>query len=501
MMHLSCLFNVGFFVNVLFVTSEAYPLIKTGGLADVSGALPIALQTKGINIKILIPGYPAVLNQVKNMRRIGSLHALPNLTNVELLLGEMPDSHVSVIVIRSPELYERDGGPYVDNQGHEWLDNPSRFAALSRVAALLTSIESPLKDWVPDIIHCNDWQSALTPAYLHYMGAGRTIKNQVKTVLTLHNMAFQGNYAPGWLHGLGFPDESYQINGLEFYGQLSFLKAGIYFADKLTTVSPTYAKEIQTENFGFGMQGLLSDRSQDLVGILNGLDIDEWNPASDPHLPTNYDATSLHKKVEVKHALQQELGLAVGDAPLLGVVSRLTHQKGLDLLPQIADALVNEGCQIAVLGSGESPLEAQFKALAHQYPEQVSVTIGYNEPLSHRMMSGVDLFIMPSRFEPCGLNQMYGLRYGTPPLVNHTGGLADSVTDTKASTLADHTANGFVMKAANTDQLFSTIKKALTYYHDKATWQQIQRQGMQLNLGWDKSANAYIDLYTNMLKN
>lgn len=487
-------------MNVLFVTSEAYPLIKTGGLADVSGALPSALQAMGIDIRILIPGYPAVLSNILDTQRIGSLQALPNQAMVEILLGNMPDSHVPVIVIRCPELYERDGGPYVDTQGHEWLDNPARFATLSRVAALLTSIETPLKDWAPDIIHCNDWQSALTPAYLHFMGLTRSIKPQVKTMLTLHNMAFQGNYAPGWLHGLGLPDESYQVNGVEFYGQLSFLKAGIFFANKLTTVSPTYAQEIQTDNFGFGMQGLLSDRNKDLVGILNGLDIEEWNPATDPHIARTYDAEHISHKLEVKQGLQQELGLEFSDAPLLGVVSRLTHQKGLDLLPKIAPSLIAQGCQIAVLGSGEPYLESQFKALAAQYPQQVSVTIGYNEPLSHRMMAGVDLFIMPSRFEPCGLNQMYGLRYGTPPVVNHTGGLADSVTNTKASTLADHTANGFVMQSPTVEHLQNTIQKALTYYQDKATWQQIQRNGMKLNLGWSKSAQQYIDLYRDMLK-
>lgn len=487
-------------MNVLFVSSEAYPLIKTGGLADVSGALPAALHSMGIDIRILIPGYPDVIKKVVNAQRIGSLKAIPNLPSVELWLGKMPDSAVPVIYIRSPELYERDGGPYLDSNGQEWIDNPSRFAALSRVAALLTTVESPLKDWVPDILHCNDWQTGLTPAYLHYMGAGRTSKDNVKTVLTLHNMAFQGNYAPGWLHGLGLPDESYQINGIEYYGQLSFLKAGIFFADKLTTVSPTYAQEIQTENFGFGMQGLLNHRQQDLVGILNGLDTEEWNPATDSMLPYQYDADNLQNKIKVKHALQTELGLTVGDAPLLGVVSRLTHQKGLDLLPELMDELVAHGCQLALLGSGEQQLEAQFRALAERYPQQISVTIGYKEPLSHRIMAGVDLFIMPSRFEPCGLNQMYGLRYGTPPLVNNTGGLADSVTNTSETTLADDTANGFVMPAANTEYLKSTIYKALEYYQSPALWQKIQRNGMRLELSWHKSASAYLRLYENLLK-
>jgi starch synthase len=299
---------------------------------------------------------------------------------------------------------------------------------------------------------------------------------------------------------LWLPAESYQIHGVEYHHQISFLKAGLYYADAISTVSPTYAREIRTTEFGFGMEGLLASRQHDLQGILNGIDTQEWDPASDPYLAKNYDTNQLQGKKEVKAALQAQLGLKVSaEAPLLGVVSRLTHQKGLDMFLSIAERMVQNGCQIVLLGSGEHHMEQGYSHLAHTYPEQVSVTIGYNEPLSHQIMAGADIFIMPSRFEPCGLNQMYGLRYGTPPVVTHTGGLADSVTDTHEETLQSGKANGFVMPATDAIQLLLTIERALHYYHDGAVWSQIQRNGMALDLGWRHSAQAYMELYQRLL--
>jgi len=488
-------------LRILFVTSEAFPLIKTGGLADVSGSLPAALQEIDADVRILIPGYPAVLDKLINPQFLATISNLPHVGAINLILGEMPETKVPVMAIESVGLYQRDGGPYVDATGKDWEDNPYRFGTLSLVAAILSGDESPLKDWVPDITHCNDWQSGLTPAFMHFMRAGRTKMKQAKSILSIHNLAFQGFYGADWVTRLGLPAESYQINGVEYYGQLSFLKAGIFYADGLSTVSPTYAKEIQTEAYGFGMQGLLTARAKEIHGILNGLDTKEWNPATDPHLAVNYDADNMTGKAAVKAALQSKLGLRVeASTPLLGVVSRLTHQKGLDMLLACAESLLTQkGCQLAVLGSGDASFEQGYRDLASRFPNQVSVTIGYNEALSHQIMAGCDIFIMPSRFEPCGLNQMYGLRYGTPPVVTYTGGLADSVQDTYEDSLKNKTATGFVMKNADTNELVSAVSKALGHYHDKKTWKEIQENGMRQNLDWTKSAKAYMAMYEEIL--
>jgi starch synthase len=488
-------------LRILFVTSEAFPLIKTGGLADVSGSLPAALQAVGADVRILIPGYPAVLDKLVNPTFLTTISNLPHDGTINLIIGEMPETKVPVMVIESAGLYQRNGGPYVDSTGKDWEDNPYRFGTLSLVAAMLSSDQSPLKDWSPDITHCNDWQSGLTPAFMHFMSAGRTKMKQVKSLLSIHNLAFQGSYSADWVKRLGLPAESYQINGVEYYGQLSFLKAGIFYADGLSTVSPTYAKEIQTEAYGFGMQGLLTARGTEIHGILNGLDTHEWNPAIDPHLVQHYDADNITGKQVVKKMLQTKLRLKVeANTPLLGVVSRLTHQKGLDMLSACAETLITQyGCQLAVLGSGDASFEQGYRDLSRRFPDQVSVTIGYNEALSHQMMAGCDIFIMPSRFEPCGLNQMYGLRYGTPPVVTYTGGLADSVQDTNEDSLNNKTATGFVMKKADANDLVSAVSKALGYYQDKKTWKKIQENGMRQNLDWSRSAKAYMRMYEEIL--
>lgn len=482
-------------MRILFVSSEAHPLIKTGGLADVSGSLPAAMRNLGNDVRLLIPGYQAVLDKLKNIHPITTLHHLPLIGSVNILMGEMPDTGIPVLVIQSPGLYQRSGGPYIDAGGHDWEDNPLRFGILSRVAAILSCSESPLSDWIPDIVHCNDWQSGLTPAYLRFMHT-----HSAKSIIGIHNLAFQGNFSPEWVERLGLPPESYQMHGLEYYGQMSFLKAGIFYSDMITTVSPTYAREIQTPQFGFGMQGLLADRSHEIHGILNGIDTDEWNPATDPNLTKNYDTNSLADKNAVKLALQNRLGLREdAAAPLFGVVSRLTYQKGLDIFLSIAETLLQQGCQIALLGSGESGMENGFKDLAYRYPHLASINIGYNEPLSHQIMAGADIFIMPSRFEPCGLNQMYGLRYGTPPIVTRTGGLADSVSDANAYSLSDGTATGFVIESADAHQLWLAVERALVYYRDPKIWHEIQRNGMEQDLGWNHSAQAYLDIYMSLL--
>lgn len=480
-------------LRVLFVSSEIFPLIKTGGLADVSGALPAALNGADVDVKCLIPGYSAVLDKVEKQTYLGTLQVFAHLS-CDLILGVIPNTKVEVVIIKHPGLFERDGGPYTHPQGHDWADNPMRFGMLSKVASLL-SLHQPFWNWVPDIVHCNDWQTGLTPYYMKQRGL-----TQAKSLLSIHNIAFQGNCDPHWMQALELSPQDYQINGFEFYRQLSFLKAGIVYADQLSTVSPTYALEIQTDTFGFGLQGLLQIRSADITGILNGIDTDEWNPGADPYLPHHYTAKNLTGKARIKATLQETLHLHVTNkVPLLGVVSRLTHQKGLDLLIESMQELIDLGCQFAILGGGEKSFEAQFLAFAEQYPNQVSVTIGYNEPLSHLIMAGADIFIMPSRFEPCGLNQLYGLRYGTPPVVSKTGGLADSICHTDDLSIENNTATGFVIENVNRMSLLVTIKQAMSRWSDAKTWKKIQKNGMKKDIGWKSSANAYIALYQKLI--
>ncbi|MDP1897306.1 MAG: glycogen synthase, partial [Sulfurimicrobium sp.] len=349
---------------------------------------------------MLLPGYPRVMDHLDDKRSIAILTAPGVHGEIRILGAELPGSGVPLLVIDYPLFYERDGGPYIDHNGHDWVDNAQRFALLSRVGAILGSSMSPL-DWRPDIVQCNDWQSGLTPAYLHF-----SPEPSAATIMTIHNMAFQGTFPSALTIPLGLPASSYDINGVEYFGQLSFLKAGLFYANHITTVSPTYAEEIQQEPLGFGMQGLLAHRYLDLTGIVNGIDGHEWNPATDKLLAHNYSADNLAGKAANKRALQHKLGLTENpDIPLLGVISRLTHQKGLDLLPAIAPFLLEYPVQIVILGSGEAGLEESFLHLAQSHPDQVAAVIGFNETLSHQIEAGADIFLMPSRFEPCGLNQ------------------------------------------------------------------------------------------------
>ncbi len=464
-------------MRILFVTSEIHPLVKTGGLADVSASLPAALAALGADVRILIPGYPRVLFRLNDATECAPLD------EGQLLSASMPDTGVPVFAIDHPPFYWREGSPYLDSNGADWPDNAARFGLLSRVAALLGSDNSPL-EWKPDVVHCNDWQSGLAPAFMHFSGA------KAKTVMTIHNIAFQGNFSPEWVSRLGLPEASFAIHGVEFHGHLSFLKAGLYYSDAITTVSPSYAREIQTPEMGCGMEGLLFSRSHHVRGILNGIDLAEWNPGGDPHLAVNYDASSLGSKIEVKRALQSRLGLEPDDnAPVLGVVSRLTYQKGLDLVTGCAHKLFEQGAQLALLGSGDHEFERIFLRLAESYPGKCAVSIGYDEGLAHQIMAGADIFLMPSRFEPCGLNQMYGMRYGTPPIVRETGGLADSVKDGQT---------GFVFEKATTDALHDAVSRALSCYRDRDAFIRIQKNGMEQDLGWDHSAKAYLDLYESL---
>lgn len=481
-------------MRLLFATSEIFPIIKTGGLADVSGALPTALFASGLDIQIVLPAYRGILATCESPRLLGALQVFHDI-RCDIYQTTLPGTHIPLLLIDHPQLYDREGGPYHHPQYGEWQDNALRFGVLSKVAALL-SMPNDLQTWQPDVIHCNDWQTGLTPYYLRQMGS------RTKSVFSIHNIAFQGNFHADWRHRLTLDEQDFKAEGYEFYGHVSFMKAGLYYADALSTVSPTYAKEIQTEQFGFGFQGLLQHRSADLTGILNGIDTHVWDPSTDAYLPVHYNVNKLRCKKEVKHALQTELGLTVdANAPLLGVVSRLTHQKGLDMLATIAHQLLDSGCQLAVLGSGEAALEQQYQTLMQLYPGQVSVTIGYNEPLSHRIMAGADIFVMPSRFEPCGLNQMYGLRYGTIPVVANTGGLADSVhggAPTAAGKLPAK-MTGFVMPYHNPWTLLVTLRQAIAIFANSGQWLQLQKQAMRQDVSWETRAKHYQKLYETLV--
>ena len=481
-------------MRVLFVTSEIAPLIKTGGLADVSAALPAALHGMGVDVRVLLPGYPQVLKALPQLQFAARFSGLPNFPEVSLLSCTLPDG-VPLWVIDCPEMYSRGGGAYQDEHGVDWMDNAQRFGLLSKIAAVLGSADTPL-EWKPDVVHCNDWQAGLTPAYLRFSPA------PAPSVMTVHNLAFQGVFPAQLAAELGLPGESFQPNGVEYYGDLSFLKAGLYYADHITTVSPTYAEEIQSIALGFGLQGLLTDRHAALTGILNGIDTNEWNPAADRNIARSYDAENLKGKAANKRELQKHMGLHIDPKiPLFGLVSRFTHQKGLDMILEIAPHLVAMPAQLVLLGTGDAGMQRTALELSHRYSGQISTYVGFDEDLSHLVEAGADIFLMPSRFEPCGLNQMYSQRYGTPPVVHATGGLIDTVVDCNEATLASGTASGFVFgNGMGNLGLLAAAQRAVTAYHDKKIWRALQRNGMSKDFGCDKSAAAYRDIYERLMR-
>jgi starch synthase len=481
--------------KILFVTSEVYPLVKTGGLADVSASLPAALRSLDLDVRILMPGYMSVLAQLAHARKVGLISNVAGYyPDCLLRTSHLPDTDVPLLLLDCPELYNHAGGPYQDSAGKDLPQNHMRFGLLGYVAAVLASDASPLT-WRPDIVHCHDWQSGLAPAYLNFLPEPKP-----PSVMTIHNLAFQGIFPPETLTWLGLPPQSFVMNGLEYYGQVSFLKAGLFYADRITTVSPTYAEEIQQEPLGMGMQGLLATRQADLIGILNGIDEQAWDPCTDPNIEFHYSADSLANKRHNKAALQRQMGLdADAKAPLLGIVSRLTGQKGIDIVIDIVPQLMALGCQLAVLGSGDAVLSQALTEYAEQYPGKIAVHLGYDEVLSHRITAGIDLFLMPSRFEPCGLNQMYSQRYGTPPIVSATGGLVDSVTDASETTLTQQQASGIVFDDMSAAGLLTAIERAVAYYRNAATWPTLQRAGMVRDFSWKASALSYLALYRSLI--
>ncbi|MGH8743728.1 MAG: glycogen synthase GlgA [Burkholderiales bacterium] len=481
-------------LRILFVTSELAPLVKTGGLADVSAALPAALRHLGVDAKVLVPAYPPLLSGLDALRVLVPTNSVPGFPPLRLWSGNLATG-VPVIAVDCPDLYAREGGPYQDSVGQDWPDNALRFALLGKIGALLSSAAGSLA-WRPHLVHCNDWPAGLTPAYLHFSAGGKAA-----SLMTVHNQAYQGIFPASTLGLLNLPPSCLSTDGIEYYGNISFLKAGIAYASHITTVSPTYAVEIQTEALGFGMQGLLVHRRDALTGILNGIDTEIWNPATDLHIARNYSSSSLQDKAENKRALQERLGLRLEqDVFVLGVVSRFNYQKGLDLLLPAATELMQLPVQLALLGSGEQEQINRLAPLARAFPGRISLTTGYNEPLAHQIEAGADAFLMPSRYEPCGLNQMYSQRYGTPPIVHATGGLIDTVTDCNPTTRSEGRATGFAFQHHVPAELLSAIKRAHSLFQDPVQWRALQLNGMAKDFSWDTSAKQYCGVYEQILK-
>lgn len=477
-------------MRVLHVAAEVFPLVKTGGLADVVAALPVAQAQAGADVRLLLPGYPAILESVQGARTVIDIGACFGALRARLLLGKMPGTGLPVYVVDAPYLYRRGGSPYQDSQGEEWPDNLQRFALLGWVAAHLAADDADIA-WVPEVVHAHDWHAAMACAYV-----AEHLPTRAGTVFTVHNLAFQGLFPMHDWAMLGLASRLMSPAGLEFHGQLSFMKAGLKFADRVTTVSPSYAREIATHEFGCGLDGVIRDRGSAVSGILNGIDDAVWNPATDAAIAERYDARRLAGKVACKRALQAELGLqADPEALLITVVSRLTAQKGIDLLLAALPELLRMGVQLAVQGTGEPALEAAFSMAEQAHPGRVRIRIGYDEARAHRLIAGADMIAVPSRFEPCGLTQMYGLRYGTLPLVRRVGGLADTVTDATAAALAAGTATGFAFDAATPQALTGAVVRAAALRSDATGWQTLMRAGMAQAMSWQAPAAQYLLLY------
>jgi starch synthase len=477
-------------MKVLHVAAEIFPLVKTGGLADVLGALPQALIGQGADVRLLLPGLPAIADAVLHQKTVCQIGPAFGAACVTLQLGRMPYSHVPVYVVDAPYLYRREGSPYQDSAGQEWPDNVQRFALLGWVAAHLAAGELD-GEWLPDVLHAHDWHAAMACAYVAAHPPTRAA-----TVFTVHNLAYQGLFPSADFNLLGLPSRFMASTGLEYHGQLSFMKAGLKFARRITTVSPTYAREIATHEFGFGLDGVMRGRGADVSGVLNGVDGAVWDPAADSSLAHRYSSHELAGKARCKAALQREVGLQVqADEMLFGVVSRLTSQKGLDLMLAALPGLLKRGAQFVLQGAGEPALEAAFLAAAQSHPRQVAVRIGYDEAFAHRLIAGSDAIVVPSRFEPCGLTQLYGLRYGTLPVVRRVGGLADTVVDASEEAVAAGRATGFAFDAATPGALDAALQRAASAFARKPLWQGLMRRAMAQDFSWQGAAAQYMALY------
>lgn len=478
-------------LKVLFATSEVFPFIKTGGLADVSSGLPLAMHKLDQDIRVVLPAYKAALEKADGLGIKLKKHHYSSYT---LLEGHLPNSRVPIWFADIPELYHRDGSPYAPLGGADWPDNDTRFAAFSDVAVQIATNTLGL-NWQPDIVHCNDWQTGLIPAKLSLL------PQAPPTLFTIHNMAYAGLFSRQRFEQLNLPEAWWAWDKLEFHQQFSFIKGGLVFADYINTVSPTYADEIRTPEFAYGLEGLLKYRKNQLSGILNGIDYEEWNPETDPHLVKNYSFTQIQHKAANKRQLQKQFGLPQKkNSLLIGIIGRMVEQKGFDMILRALPEILQQDIQLVMLGTGEEALEKALVENAKHYPAQFAVNVGYNEPLAHLIEAGADCFLMPSRFEPCGLNQFYSLRYGTVPIVHHTGGLADSIVDTHAQSLKNNTATGFKFYRSDSLSLLQAVYRAFETYQTPDKWNKIIKTGMKQDFSWLKSAQNYLNLYHKVIK-
>ncbi len=480
-------------MQVLSVASEVYPLVKTGGLADVAGALPLALCKQGLAVKTLMPGYPAVMRIAGNaiLKR-----TFPDLLGTEARILEIEHQGLDLLILDCPELFDRDGGPYLDVTGKDYPDNWKRFAALSKAGAIIAQqgLSGDPGGWKPDLVHVHDWQAAMVPAFMRYAD-----EPEVPSLLTIHNIAFQGIFGADIFPQLELPPHAFSIDGVEYFGNVGFLKAGLQASWAISTVSPSYAEEILTPEYGLGLEGLLQYRASDLAGIVNGIDTDVWNPQTDRMLAASYSAASLNTRETNKRLVAERFALEPGDGPLFCVVSRLTEQKGMDLLAASIDDLIVSGARLAVLGSGDKLLEDTFHAAATRHPGKVGLIAAYDEPLSHMMQAGCDAIVIPSRFEPCGLTQLYGLRYGCVPIVSRVGGLNDTVIDASHAGLASGAATGISFGPVTAENLSRSLRRAIRLYKDQNVWTGMQKQGMKSDVSWSSSAALYADLFSEIL--
>ena len=477
-------------MRVLYITSEVFPFAKTGGLADVSASLPVALRELGIDIRLLVPGYRQALDRARNLKEVVRLGDPLNCGQVRLLEAHLPHTDVPVWFVDCPALYDRDGGLYQSEDGAEWADNALRFALLNHVAAGIAN--EPGRAWRPDLMHCNDWHAGLVPLLL----AGRETPRP-KTLFTIHNLAYQGLVAAEEIANLDLPPNAFAA--MEFYGRASFLKAGIFMADAVTTVSPTYASEILTEEYGCGLHGLLREKAGYLTGILNGVDYRIWDPSTDPHIACNYSQRSFAAKAKCKEALQTELGLEVdAKTPLMAFMSRLVHQKMPDVVLEALPAFIERGMQFVLVAEGDDGYETGFREFAARYPRQVAVQIGYEEALGHRVLAGADMLLHPARFEPCGLVPIYAMRYGALPLVRESGGMADTVVDASPDAIRQGTATGFSFQSPSAEELIGCVDRALSLFHQPIAWRRLQAAAMRQDFSWERSADAYAELYRSL---
>ena len=480
-------------MDILFASSEAHPLIKTGGLADVSGSLPRAIRNSKQEIRLILPAYPAAVKRAGTLKVVATLD-LPGADEpVRLLQGRLPHTRVRLYLVDCPQYFDRKGNPYSTPEGTDWPDNADRFALFAHAITAVAMNRAGL-DWQPQLVHCNDWQTGLAPALL-----SRETQRPA-TLFTIHNLAYQGLFDLQAFRRLGLPADWWSMEGLEFHDQLSFIKGGLVFADWISTVSPRYAREIRTPHFGCGLEGLLEHRKSQLSGILNGVDYSTWSPGRDPLIARRYTLRTLRLKLENKRVLQAAFNLPDDPfVPLFAHVGRLVDQKGIDLILDLLPELLERHIQLVIMGTGQPVLEAALRDAGRKHPDRFGVRIEYDETLSHQLEAGADAFLMPSRFEPCGLNQLYSLRYGTPPIVNNTGGLADSVVDASEASLEAGTATGFVFNKPEPEPLLDAIDRALALFAEPDRWKQLVQTGMQQDFSWTRSAAAYLDLYSELV--